>query len=530
MAPPGPSPGLEAEALIKEARRYQRRRWLARTAAVAMVAAVVVSVVVSDSGPSQPGLANGRLEQVHPGGPSVDVSAMRHLGELAFVSKGNLYLVDDGKVHEVAVGPGRAAVGPAFSPDGKWVAYETESDHVPTSAVKLWVARADGAGRHQVRGVAAYYGWSPSRDLLAVSTAASYTQVVRGSQYRSTAVTHLELVSPTGARRDLVHLPVPSGAVAYPPPVIWDAAWSPSGAAVAVAVDSFMGGSTIRSYPVDGGSPTTWSSISASATLPGTCPRCGGGHTIAQLAGWWPKWGIAFWVFSGGTTHGLDSSPLELVHAPRGAPRTIGFTLSNGTTDALAASAGGELAIVASALDAGRSYGIGKEVETCNLASLACTPVPGASTWSGPDPVRCTQSCSQWPAPGKAGSAVSLDPSWSPDGKLLAYVKSPSADTGGQPSLTWFKAHRLFVFDAATRRSTEVARADGASVPTWSKNGKEILYVRDNALWVSPVLGGKATELETPLFPPAEWQDVLRSGISFYGQVNWGGQFSWWSR
>jgi Tol biopolymer transport system component len=125
---------------------------------------------------------------------------------------------------------------------------------------------------------------------------------------------------------------------------------------------------------------------------------------------------------------------------------------------------------------------------------------------------------------------VSLDPSWSPDGKLLAYVKSPSADTGGQPSLTWFKAHRLFVFDAATRRSTEVARADGASVPTWSKNGKEILYVRDNALWVSPVLGGKATELETPLFPPAEWQDVLRSGISFYGQVNWGGQFSWWSR
>ncbi|MHB1497290.1 MAG: hypothetical protein ACYCXN_05195, partial [Acidimicrobiales bacterium] len=63
-----------------------------------------------------------------------------------------------------------------------------------------------------------------------------------------------------------------------------------------------------------------------------------------------------------------------------------------------------------------------------------------------------------------------------------------------------------------------------------SKNGEEILYVRDNALWLSPVLGGKATELETPLFPPAEWQDVLRSGISFYGQVNWGGQFSWWSR
>ena len=186
VAPPGPTrPGLEAEAVIKEARRYQRRRWLARTAAVAMVAAVVVSVLVSD-GPAHPGLADGRLEQVHPGGPSVDVSAMRHLGELAFVSKGDLYLVDDGKVHEVAVGDGRVAVGPTFSPDGKWVAYETESNQAPTSAVQLWVARADGAGRHQVRGVAGYYGWSPSRDLLAVSTAMSYTQVVRGSHYRST--------------------------------------------------------------------------------------------------------------------------------------------------------------------------------------------------------------------------------------------------------------------------------------------------------------------------------------------------------
>ena len=162
MAPSGPRPELEAEALIKEARRYQRRRWLARAAAMAMVAAVVVSVLVFD-GPAQPGLADGRLEQLHPGGPSVDVSATRHLGELAFVSRGDLYLVDAGKVHEVAVGDGRAAVGPAFSPDGKWVAYETESNQTPTSAVQLWVTRAHGADRHQVRGVAGYYGWPRRR-------------------------------------------------------------------------------------------------------------------------------------------------------------------------------------------------------------------------------------------------------------------------------------------------------------------------------------------------------------------------------
>ena len=196
-----------------------------------------------------------------------------------------------------------------------------------------------------------------------------------------------------------------------------------------------MGGSTIRSYSVEGGKPTTWFSINAAANLHGLCSGCGGGNTIAQLAGWWADWGSGFWAFSSGAVHGLDSSPLELVHSPGAVPHIIGRTLSNGTTDALAASDDGSLAIVASALDAGRSYGIGKQVEVCQLSSQACTAVPGASTWEGKYPLLCSQDCTQWPAPGKPGSAVSLDPAWSPDGQLLAYVKSPIAFTGGQPPL-----------------------------------------------------------------------------------------------
>ena len=88
-------------------------------------------------------------------------------------------------------------------------------------------------------------------------------------------------------------------------------------------------------------------------------------------------------------------------------------------------------------------------MEACRLSSQTCTPVREASTWEGKYPLRCTQDCALWPASGKPGSAVSLDPAWSPDGQLLAYVKSPIAFTGGQPPLGWFEAQKVFVFNPA---------------------------------------------------------------------------------
>src|SRR5581483_2925327 len=124
---------------------------------------------------------------------------------------------------------------------------------------------------------------------------------------------------------------------------------------------------------------------------------------------------------------------------------------------------------------------------------------PGASVWtcaalhrSGP--------CLPAPRPGRRGSAVSLDPAWSPTQNLLAYVKSPTALNGGNPPLAWFNAHRLFVFDPSTRRSTEIAGIDGLSVPTWSRDGKSLLYVAHDALWLAPAGGGTPTEVASPLY------------------------------
>jgi hypothetical protein len=472
--PRPPEPALDPEALIEEARARQRRR-RRRWGAIVVVAAIVSGALAAAFWPR----GSAGLQHIGRAGPSVNLAAMRNHGELAFVSRDDLYLANGSErtVHRIAVQPGWTALHPSFSSDGRWLVYETEDQSDSSSDV--WLARADGTDRRRIVGADGVYGWSPSADSLAISTHAA---------------TRLELVSPTGARKRLV------ASTGYR---VWNAVWSPSGDAVAVSLVSWTRGSIVRSYPVDGDHPTTWFAIDSKQALPGVCTGCGGGGTIADLAGWWPKWGIGFWVFSSGAVHNNDSTPIELVRAPGATPHIIGWTLSDRVTDAVAASSSGALAIVASTQSAGRDYGVGKQIATCNLAKEACTPI------------------------GTPASAVSLDPVWSPTENLLAYVRAPTARNENNPAAAWYRAHKLYVYDPTIHRSTEIAGIDGVSVPTWSSDGKSLLYVAGDALWLAPAAGGKPTELAAPLFAPAK---LVHPGLdlnSYYGQIDWNGQFAW---
>ena len=518
--PPGRS-DPETDALFEEARRLRRRRWLIGSSffgfGVLVVGAVAAAMWLGGSGPSG-------LQRIERSGPAVDLSAMRSEGELALVSRSELYLVDGPArtVHEIPVQPGWTALDPSFAHDGKWVAYETVD--ASGNGLDVWIARADGADRHRIVGATAMFGWSPSSDLLAISTDTRARFPGGSTGYVPTRV---DLVSPTGAPKRLVTLSGRNQASVAMGYRIWNAVWSPSGTALAVSLVSFTRGSMIRSYPTGGGAATTWFAINAKKALPGVCTGCGGGGTIADLTGWWAKWGIGFWVFSSGAVHNLDSTPIELVHTPGATPHIIGQTLSDGTTVAASASPTGALAIVASAGNAGRDYGAGKEIETCDLAHETCVPIPKATVWYGKNPLKCSGNCLPTSPPGKPGSAVTLDPAWSPTENLLAYVKAPTAFNAGNPPVAWYAAHELFVYDPATHRSTKIAGIDGASVPSWSTDGKSLLYVSGDALWLSPATGGKPTEIATPLFAPAEWLHPRFGVISYYGQIDWTGQFNW---
>jgi hypothetical protein len=230
-------------------------------------------------------------------------------------------------------------------------------------------------------------------------------------------------------------------------------------------------------------------------------------------------------------THNNDDTPVEMLTAPGATPHIIGQTLSDGTTVTIASAPNGALAIVAST--GGREYAQGKVVEICDRASLSCSPVTNGSVWSG-KPLPCPSAgCAGQPAAGAVGSGVTLDPAWSPNDRLLAYIKAPVAPDDVSPLVPWYSAHELVLLNTTTHTTTNVAALHGASVPTWSRNGKDLLYVSNDSLWMWPVNGAHPVEIAGPLFSEQAWHDAnaLDGGqyLSYYHQVDWIGQFSWWS-
>ena len=58
----------------------------------------------------------------------------------------------------------------------------------------------------------------------------------------------------------------------------------------------------------------------------------------------------------------------------------------------------------------------------------------------------------------------------------------------------------MLIWNPATNTSSEVADVVGVSVPTWSREGKDLLYVPNDGTWIVPVHGGRAVEIEHSSF------------------------------
>ncbi len=485
VPPPPPSPQPDPDALIKEARQRQRRR--RRRVALVVVAAAAVGTAVGVTY----GTGGGPPIVVRvAGGPTVDVAAFAGHGRLAFISRNSLWVLDGTRrsLRRIATPAGLHPLQPLFSPDGKWLAF-LETNASPADVAgggidysQVWLARGDGSDAHPLAGLrsALLVGWSSRADVLAAMAGPVSKRVPFES------LTTARLVTPGAPTRILLRSRDVRGAV-----------WSPDGLQLAVVNEDPRQVDTLVSYPISGGSPTVWATLHPHDHLNGMR------GPLLTPAGWWRGLGIGVWVYGNGATRNLDQTPLDLISQPGAKPRLLADTLSAQTTR-IVASSSGKVALVADishGVNGGRVVWDAKQLQICTLAPRPCNPIIT-------DP-----------------SKVTLDPAWSPNGEQLAFAEAPDRHTGGwgQNVLTrWYGQHVLRYYDIRTRRLRTIAAANGATAPLWSSNGESLLYIANDGVWLLPHLNAKPVRIATPLFAPSSWP-------SYFGQMAWPAQLSWWS-
>lgn len=397
-------------------------------------------------------------------GPVVDARAFHGYGDLAFVSLGGLYVLDgsDNKVAQL-VPLGGGASDPQFSPNGKWLTFSQ-----PACAACFELARANGTGARRVPLGASEDGrvaWLPDSQLL-----------IGDNIGRISATGQLVTVGQ-----------VPSDLVA------WSAGWDEfvfETSQVRTGADgAFNGHWVLQMAGSLTGKRTVWYRSPISFN-----PASGRGFQGNQFAGAevLPHHeGVLFSVDPGDAADNAGGFPLYWLAKPGGQPQPFGRSRQGATSN--------RDGVVAIATGGNVYAWMDKQVEICDGSPAHCSVVKTP--------------------PGE----LSFDAAWSPRGNILAFVEA-KAETAEDflPStvVKWYSTHHLFLLSEGSSGPVEVRGTQGAASPVWSANGKSLLYVADNSLWLLPHTGASPVRVASPLLVPSNWG-------AYFGQINWTSDFAW---
>jgi hypothetical protein len=401
-----------------------------------------------------------------PGHLFTSVASFTGEGELAVVSQGKLWVLDgaNGSVAEVPVLGGQVPSSPSFSSDGRWISFITTRQTATGMTRGVWVARSDGLGAHLLATFSGpstlVIGWDPGHDVLAYVTATSHDIYAPPSEVWLWA-------------------PGTSAHVVARAPEVTGGPWSPDGTSLAVMSDTDIPrtvlhwDATITTYRLSGGAGRVWLKLSVTAAAPtgniSSVPEAGGLRDVAYVVpmGWWPRWGIGYAVIQGNPGSPFDSSVrnngllLETIGGPGAHSHVLGNVLVDGADGPIAASAGGQLAITVNSF--AEPIWQHQQAERCSPVTFRCVPLP------------------------EPAGTVSMDALWSPDGAKLSFVVGqPSTASGFDQAQVegWYNALALEVYDAGTGTVHRLAQGTGAVVPLWSANSKDLLFVRDDGIWI----------------------------------------------
>lgn len=453
----------DPEALIRDARRRTRRR---RTRVAAAGAALIVGVVLA----SVARVPAGRWIVAETSSrPFANLRAFgANDGILAFVSRSQLWVLD-GRAGSLRMltWPWQLAADPVFSPDGRWLTYTLDYND------EVFVARANGSDPRRVPDSAGGpASWLPTDELL---TGGAVVWRIASDG----------VITRVASSPDLM-------------------AWSPDGRRYAFVSERWSG--PLPPHPARGieqlsvatsldGPRTAWLTVPLSFS-----PSSGmNGELIDNMLVLTRGHGIVFKT-DPGLSDIADGSGIYEIRAAGAKPRQIGFALGLPVADA----AGDELAITNAPSHnvLNRVQWLTKSVRVCSSNPERCTTLPTA--------------------PG----VLTLDPAWSPNGRMLAFVEAPSSsqvEATQQAVQHWYATHSLWLIRRPGATPTPVAGTSGASAPEWSANRRSILYAAGDSLWLLPTVSSRPIRIAAPLFQPGAWP-------AFYGQVDWAGQFAWLTR
>ncbi|NQS75479.1 MAG: hypothetical protein HQP61_03390 [Peptococcaceae bacterium] len=422
---------------------------------------LAVAVPAGEDGYKNPSVVDSTLD--------VNASVMANQGALAFVRQGLLYALDGetGKVEQLTeTGHPRQ---PVWSSDGQWLAFINVTGKVEDRG-SLWLVQRDGSRLHQVQGLPELvcrdcFYWSPANDVLAVTMSDGVWLVpVEGEPER--------LVQSAGTS----HL-----------------AWSPDGEYLAYNAalpsdEPYDHSDAIYTIAVAGGQPVQQLIV----------PQAG-----AQVIAWWPNGkGLLYWL-----------APL---HSASIAADGIGL-MSLGLGDS-------EPQCITSGL-AHRDW-----QSLTPQGNLLAVKGDGRIAWSNKSLITADLVSGNIQELKNPQGSVAIDPSFSPDGSRFAFVaaKDLGDDVWGfskpEELADWVATRTLWVGNADGSGAQQLMGA-GAGVyqPIWSWDGKHILYVRDNALWIIEANGGEA---EKVLELYSQGEDLF----GFYGFTSYRDVWAWYQK
>lgn len=401
-------------------------------------------------------------------------------GELAVVSGGHLVLLGPGGSSHVVNGPG-APSGPAWSPDGGWVAFLRGGS-------ALWATRSNGTDAHRVSPAGAAvdeFSWAPSKSGEMLAFSVSYGSGGTDKIFLASAAT--TSMSAIGTYGNLIGFSV-----------------APSGDDLAV---SYRTGE-----PPAGAEAPTWKGVLRIVPVAGGPGRVvytlpAGGYVMLS-PGWWPDGkGLLFWDDPAGSASiaadGLTLDSLDLTTG-KVSPLATMLTYRNWISWS---PGGSELALVAGPNRI--IWDNAKHLVLCKMPAAQCRPVPLP----------------------RRGS-MALGPAWTPPGPLVydvalgaaspAALLPPGVKTIGNGPFDlatvdeWYSGMRLYVSSSSEATGHPLAGApEGAHDPVATPQG--LFFVDGARLWW--------------LANGASHPQVVAGGLEgpgYYGAGNYYGYIAWY--